>query len=317
MALKACLPAIKAEWLWKWQEKGTLEVAPIDTGSGALIVTRTCRPQVTFHVLGKGQVKKITVRYYLATGTPLIPRWDPWEEHCDPVADEGAQTAGINGLKRRGMFRWQNREEVFVLIYQHLKDICAAERQQVHIQDAYSPELGEIEAALAEIEAAALEHISYGPGADVFQHLVQRKKSIYAILPHLTQREAAVKVLRNTILTELKMIEKSLRAVLISKPFEDLLGKAADGLPKDFTQELLAEIQAPLEGLKARLVNLYFGLHRIRVRPIVRPLRLAQNCLRMALGALEVVDVTVFERQVTRAANRIAQAQKALEEAPQ
>jgi len=309
MALKNGLPAIRAEWLWRWQERGSITTFPL-FGTGVLIVANNNRPQITFHQEKKGQIVKVTIRYWLAEGIILVPRWDPIEEHSDPVADGDIKSLGIEALKQRGMFQRKMGGQIFILIYQHVDDICAAQRQQVYIQKAYTPELQEIEKALAEIEARALRYAFVEPDTESLRPLIDRKEQVYAILPHIKEREAATKALRSKILGTLKEAERALRVMFISEPFVRWLDMNADGLLERPSKELLDNVQQLLVGLKNRLVNLYFELNKIKVRPIVRSLKLAQLYLRASIGAIGVVKVEIFDRQIMLAIKKLEQAQK-------
>lgn len=306
MALKKGLLAIRAKWLWDWLERGTIQVVPLlgTSATGALVVVQDARPFKTCHQQEDGEAVKKAMRYWLGEGTLLVRRWDPLSIHYDPIADAQIATMGLDELKERGMYSLKDGT-MLVLIYQHIEDALHFQRQQWHIRlEAYAAELQEISALLAGIEERALAGISeeirgeeLGTLGILDSRYRHRREKIHTILTHLASRERAAEILIDTLRYELQLTQKSLQGVFTSKPMEDLLN----------------DVPTSVEGLRAYLVRIYRNLNQLRVRPIVRPLKLAQHYLRVALGALDVNEPLSLKHQLELALENLDKALFSLE----
>ncbi len=127
MALKKEWPAIRAEWLWEWQERGTVKTSPL-FGTRVLFVLCNSRPFKKWGRVEGGQPVFYKTRYWLAEGVLLVPRWDPLESHFDPERDKGVEELTRKELGQRGMYRLEEGE-VALLIYQHVEDVLHFKRQ--------------------------------------------------------------------------------------------------------------------------------------------------------------------------------------------
>lgn len=302
MALKAGLPAIRAKWLWDWQERGTIKTVPL-LGTRVLVVAENSRPFKTWHEFANGDVLKNATRYWMGEGVLCVPRWDPLDIHYDPIYDSGVKTLGLEELKEQGMYRLNGK--LLVLIYQHVEGALHFQRQQWHIRlERYAAELKEIRSFLNEIEDHALRKVFLEEApAEVAElgvlarRLRRRRQEIHQILVHIAPRERAAEILVNALWRELQLSQRGIQGVLSSKSMEEL-----------FTGLLTRK-----EGLRAYLVKIYLNLNQIKVRPIVRPLKLVQHYLRGGLGALDVGEIEMFRHQLESAIENLEKAQKSLQ----
>lgn len=299
MALRKDWSAIRAEWLWPWIARGTVQVNPL-FGTRVLLVAKNAQPFKTRY--DKEFIKHPT-RYWLGEGIILVPRWDPLDIHYDPVADDGVETLGPDELKKRGMYRLN--EKILVLIYQHVEDALHFQRQQWHVSlETYAQELKEISNQLREIEDHTLKNISLkeaqfeqlGARED---NLRQRRKKIHQIIVKgIAPREKAAEILIEALWDEVQIAERRIRAILISKPVKDLL----------------ADISVTIKGLRAYLIGIYQNLNQIKVRPIVRILKVTQYSLRGALGSLDVGEIKTFKHQLKLVIENLKKAEKLLQQ---
>lgn len=301
MALRKDWSAIRAEWLWPWIRRGTVQVSPL-FGSRVLLVARNAQPFKTRYKLKNGEVIKHPIRYRLGEGVILVPRWDPLDIHYDPVADDGVETLGPDELKKRGMYRLDEKilvrrsikpfgfaildEKILVLIYQRVKDalhFVPLQRQQWHISlETYSKEFKEISTELREIEEHALKSISLKEP--------QRKE--------ISEELGSAEILIEGLQGQVQLTKIGIKTVLISKPVKDLT----------------AGIPTSIEGLRAYLVRTYQSLTQIKVRPIVRVLKLAQYYLRGALRALDVGEIKRFQHQLELVIEKLEKSQRLLQQ---
>jgi len=324
MALRKDWPAIRAKSLWDWMERGTVEVTPL-FGTRVLLVAKNAQPFKTRYELKNGEIIKHPTRYWLAEGVVLVPRWDPLDIHYDPVADDGVETLGLDELKKRGMYRLNEKilvkrsikpfgfaildEKIIVLIYQHVEGALHFQRQQWHISlETYSKELKEISTKLREIEEHVLKSISLKEPqrkeiseelGSVERNLKQRRKKIHKIvIKGISPRQKTAEILIEGLQGQVQLTKIGIKTVLISKPVKDLI----------------AGIPTSIEGLRAYLVRTYQGLTQIKVRPIVRVLKLAQYCLRGALGALDVGEIKRFQHQLELVIEKLEKSQRLLQQ---
>lgn len=295
MALKKDWPTIRAEWLWPWIGRGTVQVTPL-FGTRVLLVAKNAQPFKTRYELKNGEVIKHPTRYRLAEGVVLVPRWDPLEIHYDPVADDGVETLGLDELKKRGMYRLNEKilvrrsikpfgfaildEKILVLIY-HVEDTLHFQRQQWHISlETYSKELKEISTELREIEEHVLKSISLKEP--------QRKE--------ISEELGSAEILIEGLQEQIQLTERGIKAVLISRPVKDLIA----GTPTS------------IEGLRVYLVKLYQNLNQIKIRPIVRIIKLVQYRFRDVLEALDVGEIERFQHQLELVIEKLKKAEKLL-----
>ncbi|MDP3093876.1 MAG: hypothetical protein Q8N16_03885 [bacterium] len=292
MALKKGLLAIRAAWLWEWQEKGILEVASL-FGTRVLIVAENARLRRTCYQKGG----KVSTRYWLGKGTILVPRWDPLKFHYDLVADKRVEIMSPEEQRERGFYRLDNGD-LLVLIYQHLEDALHFQRQQWHILlESYPQELQGISNNLAKIEERALEHSGdrlSGLGYDYRR----RREEIHRIITRLAGREKAAAILLKVLNEEIALAQKSLLFALSSQPVKDLL----------------KGISVNDQGLRAYLVRVYLNLSQMRVRPVVKSLARAQSNLRAALGSLAVGEASRMVHCIKLAIKNLEEAKKNLQQ---
>jgi len=280
MALKEGLTAIRAEWLWVWKKSGSLKVnLLVDPKTRVFIVKENSRPSITFH---EKDGAKRTIRYWLAQGTILNPRWDLLSHYFDPVADQGIEKLEPEKLVERFMFRLKDGQ-IVVLIYQHVEDLSHFLRQQEHVQDDYTIQAGIISSK------GMLDKIEDDFGRWLLQ---DRKQQIDRILDRITSKEKAAKDLRNELAINLKSAEKSIRSILSSEPMKELA--------KNKTVSAI--------GMIAHIVSIYTDLNKMKVLPLVPFINLTQFHIRGAIGALNV-------RELERACSHIESAIDHLQEA--
>jgi hypothetical protein len=300
MALKGGLPALRAEWVWKWQEKGRLKTTSL-FGTRVLIVDQSAYLGRVCHRGKEAAVVKVTPRYWLGKGIFFVPRWDLLEEHRDPLADQGVESLSRAELRARGMCRLKDGA-IALLIYQHVEDAFHFQRQQNHIRlETYARELQRISVDLESIEAkAAAGRITDELGnLDADQR--RRRQEIYRILTQLASRERAAEILLDILRREISLAKRNLGATLSSKPMKDFLAGVSAKRPKT------------IEGLRAYLTRIYQNLNQIKVRPLVTPLNLTQYHLREVLGSLDVCEVTRLCRQLEQAMKSLEAAERVLE----
>lgn len=296
MALKKGWPAIRAAWLWKWQEDQVIETVPLFS-TRVLIVAKNARPAKSYYKQINSETAKFTVRYWLSKGTILAPRWNPLKFHYDPVADKWLEFSSRDEQKTRGIYRLDNGE-LLVLIYQHVEDALHFQRQLWHILlEDYPQELQKISSNLAVIEERALES-SNGTLCALGYDYRNRRQKIHQIMVKLTAREKAAEILLRVIEEEVGYIKRSLRSCLNSKPIKDFLKSG-------FTNT---------QGLKTYLIRSYLNLSQMGVRPIVKPLGLAQCQIRAALGSLDVLDVIRVVHHLELAVQNLEKAEKVLKQ---
>lgn len=296
MALKKGWPAIRAAWLWKWQEDQGLETTSLFS-TRVLIVAKNARPAISYYQQINSETAKFKVRYWLGKGTILVPRWNPLKFHYDPVADKGLEFLSRDEQKARGIYRLDNGE-FLVLIYQHVEDALHFQRQQWHIlSENYPEELREISSNLAVIEEKALES-GNGTLCALGYDYRHRRQKIHQIMVRLAVREKAAEILLRVIEEEVGYIKRSLRNCLNSRPIKDFLKSG-------FTNT---------QGLKAYLVRSHLNLSQMGVRPIVKPLGLAQCQIRAALGSLDVLEVVRAIHHLNLAVENLEKAEKVLEQ---
>jgi len=292
VALKKGWPVIRAAWLWKWQEDQVIETNPLFS-TRVLIVAKNARPAKSYYRQMNGETAKFKARYWLAKGTILVPRWNPLKFHYDPVADKGLEPLSRDEQKAKGIYRLDNGE-FLVLIYQHLEDAFHFQRQQWHIlSENYPEELQKISSNLAMIEERALES-SNGTLCALGYDYRDRRQKIHQIMVKLAAREKAAEILLRVIKEEVAYIKRSLLNCLNSRPI------------KDFLKSGFANSQ----GLKAYLVRSYLNLGQMGIRPIVKPLDLAQCQIRAALGSLDVLEVTRVIHHLKLAIQNLEKAEK-------
>ncbi len=292
MALKKGLPAIRAAWLWQWQQKMILKTTSL-LGTRVLIVAENSRVVKSCSWQKNGKTGKIKARYWLAKGTILVPRWDRLKLHYDPVADKGVESLNAHEQKARGIYCLDNGELV-LLIYQHVEDVLHFQRQQWHIMlEVYPKELQKISNHLAAIEKKALTD-----NYDVLETLNyrQRRAKIYGIVSHLAVRDKAAEILLKTLGQEIDDAKKSLANCLGSKSV------------KDFQRGTLTDTS----NIRAYLARIYLNLSQIKVRPIVRSLTLAQYQLKLALGSLDLAESGPMVHHLELAIKNLEEAQKSL-----
>lgn len=299
MALKDGLLAIRAEWVWKWQKKGRLRTTSL-FGTRVLIVDQSAYLGRVCHRGEEAEVVKVALRYWLGKGIFLVPRWDPLEEHRDPLADKGVESLSWAELRARGMCRLKDGT-IVLLIYQHVEDALHFQRQQHHIRlETYARELQRISVDLESIEAKA----AAGGITDKLGNLDgdqrRRRQKICLILTRLAERERAAEILLDILRQEISLAKRNLCATLSSKPMKDFLAGVPVRRPKT------------IEGLRAYLVRIYQGLNQMKVRPLVTPLNLTQYHLREALGSLDVGEVTRLCRQLEQAIKCLEMADESL-----
>ncbi|MDP2926854.1 MAG: hypothetical protein Q8N65_01820 [bacterium] len=293
MALKEGWPAIRAEWLWDWQKRGTLKTVSL-FGTKVLIVAENARPRKTCYRIKGEKTYRVLTRYWLGKGVLLVPRWDPLEFHYDPVADGEVEILDSTERKERGIYR-QDSGDLLVLIYQHLEDALHFQRQQWHMSlESYPEELQQIFNSLAKIEEKALEFSGDGlRGLDYRQ----RREEINRILTCLAGREKAAAILLRLFDEEITLAQKCLLATLSSQTVKDLLkGSSVND-----------------EGLRAYLVKIYQNLSQIGVKPIVKPLDLAQRQIRAALGSLDVGETSRMVHHIKLTIKSLEEAGKSLQ----
>lgn len=293
MALKKG-PAIRAEWLWKWQRRGIIKVVSL-LGTRVLLVTGNSRPAKTYHRLDKRKnVAKGTVRYWLGRGIILVPRWDPLKLHYDPTVDKEVQDDGLDEeLKKRGMFRLKDGS-VIVLIYQHLGSILLFQRQQWHIQlERYAPELQRLSEELARLEKRATQEI------EVLEICQGRMEEISEILARIEIREKTANAILHLMRSQISLAISGLKNVLTSKPMESL----RLGLPANLT------------GLKTYLTNAQQQLGRIgKIRPVIRRLGLAYSCLNEVLESLDTRNAEKASQLIVKTSGILERTLQALEQ---
>lgn len=299
MTLRKDWPAIRAEWLWPWIGRGTVEVTPL-FGTRVLLVTKNAQPFKTRYELKNGEVIKHPTRYWLGEGIILVPRWYPLDFHFDPLSDDGVEILELDELKKRGMYRLNEKilvrrsikpfgfaildEKIIVLIYQRVEDALHFQPQQWHISlETYSKEFKEISTELREIEEHVLKSISLKEP--------QRKE--------ISEELGSAEILIEGLQGQVQLTKIGIKTVLISKPVKDLI----------------AGIPTSIEGLRAYLVRTYQSLTQIKVRPIVRVLKLAQYCLRRALEALDVGEIKRFQHQLELVIEKLEKSQRLLQQA--
>jgi hypothetical protein len=188
--------------------------------------------------------------------------------------------------------------ELLVLIYQHVEDALHFQRQQWHILlENYPEELQKISSNLAVIEERALES-SNGTLCALGYDYRNRRQKIYRIMINLAAREKAAEILLRVIEEEVVYIKRSLLNCLKSRAI------------KDFLKSNFANSQ----GLKAYLIRSYLNLGQMGVRPIVKPLGLAQCQIRAALGSLEVLEVARAIHHLELAIKNLEKAEKTLKQ---
>ena len=306
MALRKDWPAIRAEWLWPWTARETVQVNSL-FGTRVLLVAKNAQPFKTRYELKNGEVIKHPTRYWLGEGIILVPRWDPLDFHFDPLSDDEVETLGPDELKKRGMYRLN--EKILVLIYQHVEDALHFQRQQWHVSlETYTQELRKISTQLSEIEDRVLKSISLKEAQRIEiseeigsfeRNLKQRRKKIYQIIVKgITPREKAAEMLIQALQREVQGVKRQIQIVLASKSVKDLA----------------AGVSTSVEGLRAYLVRLYMSLNQVKVRPIVRALKLIQYCLRGALGSLDVGEIKRFKHQLGLVIENLEKAKKNLQQ---
>ena len=296
MFLKKGWPAIRAAWLWKWQEDQVLETNPLFS-TRVLIVAKNARPAKSYCRRINSETVKFKVRYWLGKGTILVPYWKPLKLHYDPVADRGLESLNRDEQKVKGIYRLDNGE-LLVLIYQHVEDALYFQRQQWHILlENYPEELQKISSNLAIIEDKALES-SNGTLCALGYDYRNRRQKIHQIMTKLAAREKAAEILLRVIEEEVGYTKRSLRNCLNSRSI------------KDFLKSGFANTQ----GLKAYLVRNYLNLGQMGVRPIVKPLGLAQYQIRAALGSLDVLEVIRAMHHLELAIQNLEKAEKTLKQ---
>ncbi|MBU4314731.1 MAG: hypothetical protein KJ821_08080 [Actinobacteria bacterium] len=299
MALKGGLPAVRAEWLWEWQEKGRLRTTSL-FGTRVLIVDQSVYLGRVCHREKKAEVVKVTPHYWLGKGIFLVPRWDPLEKHRDPLADKGVESLSREELRARGMYRLEDGA-IVLLIYQHVEDALHFQRQQHHIRlETYARELQRISVDLESIEAKAVAGGITDELGNLDADQRRRRQEIYRILTQLAARERAAEILLDILRREISLAKRNLCATLSSKPMKDFLAGVPVRRPKT------------IEGLRAYLVRIYQSLNQIKVRPLVTPLNLTQRRLREALGSLDVGEVVRLCSQLERAIKSLEAAEQVL-----
>lgn len=305
MALREDWPAIRAEWAWSWLARGTLSAEPL-FGTRVLLVLDNSRPQKTW----SKDEERTTTKYWLGEGTLLVPRWDPLEEHFDPVVDAGVEKLSAEELRARGMIRVDG--QILVLIYQHVDSALHFQRQQWHIRlERYAIELAKIQKQLNVLELNALGILAEAPAdgrerlqalAEVREHRRDRRREIEAILSvGVAPREKAAEILVVALKRELESVQHRIGGIFTTVTFK----KLRSGQPVD------------KEGLRAYLAGLYFDLEGIKVRPVVRRIKLAQRHLRLALGAHDVSAFAELERELKAAMGDIGLALPLLSHPPE
>jgi len=264
MALKEGLTAIRAEWLWVWTKSGSLKInLLVDPKTRVFVVTENSRPSITFH---EKDGAKRTIRYWLAQGTILNPRWDLLSHYFDPVADQGIEKLEPEKLAERFMFRLKDGQ-IVVLIYQHVEDLLHFLRQQEHVQDDYT-----IQARIISSKRM-LDKIE----DDFCRWFLQDwKQQIDRILDRIISKERAAKDLRNKLAINLRSAEKSIGSILSCEPMKELA-------KNNKTVSVI--------GMIAHMVSIYTDLNKMKVLPLVPFINLAQFHIRGAIGALQVREV--------------------------
>jgi len=261
MALKEGLIAIRAEWLCTWIKNGSLKVNLLgDPKTRVFVVTENSRSSITFH--GKDGAKR-TIRYWLAQGTILNPRWDLLSHYFDPVADHEVENLEPTELAERFMFRLEDGQ-IAVLIYQHVEDLPHFLRQQEHVQNDYT-----IQARIISSKGM-LDKIE-----DDFCRWFLRewKQQIDRILDRIKLKESAAIDLRNELAKNLRSAEKSIRSILSSEPMKELAKNSKT---------------VSVTGMIVYMVSIYYDLNKMKVLPLVPFINLAQLHIRGAIGALHV-----------------------------
>lgn len=299
MALKKEWPAIRAEWLWEWQKRGTVNTSPL-FGTHVLFTVCNSRPFKKWWRVENGEPVSYKTRYWLAEGILLVPRWDPLEIHFSPKKDKRVKELSQRELGQRGMYRLEDGE-VALLIYQHVEDVLHFQRQQWHIRlETYAAELAEIEDALSELEKIAVESTRKVDRdlktASLITQYQRRRQEIHEVLFSIRDREKAAQWLLYSLKRELALAKEGMQGALRSEPL----------------QKLRQGEWTSLKGVQAYLVNIYEQLGGLRIQPTVYNVNWAQEALLSALGALAVRDPQAFSRKAWMAVRHLSQAEKKL-----